>query len=139
MKTTMIAPCGVNCELCVAYQSTKRRCHGCFADIKMGHCAKCSIRFCENAASDSYDSCCKCKEFPCARLKRMDKTYRQKYHVSTLQNLIAIKEHGIAVCLKAEKTRWSCRECGQLICIHRGGCTKCGAEFIFNTDMGETK
>jgi uncharacterized OB-fold protein len=43
-----------------------------------------------------------------------------------LENLKNIKELGIRRFVKNEKDRWSCRECGGIICVHRGYCIECG-------------
>ena len=42
MKTTLIAPCGMNCRLCLAYIRDKKACPGCLGDdhFKSISCAR---------------------------------------------------------------------------------------------------
>jgi uncharacterized OB-fold protein len=43
-----------------------------------------------------------------------------------IENLEAIRMHGIRKFIKSEKERWTCSKCGGVICVHRGFCSKCG-------------
>ena len=43
-----------------------------------------------------------------------------------LENLEAIRKHGIRKFVKTEKERWTCSDCGGIICVHRGFCFTCG-------------
>lgn len=69
--------------------------------------------------------CHECKDFPCKRLKALDKRYRTKYHLSMIDNLNAIKEQGIEHFLEKEKEKWTCPDCGSTICCHNGLCLTC--------------
>jgi hypothetical protein len=128
-----IAPCGINCVTCMAYQREKNKCVGCMSQTgnKVNHCFTCSIKNCELLKNTDSEFCYDCSKFPCTRMKNLDKRYRLKYKTSLIQNLRAIKVTGIETYLQNESTRWTCTSCGTIICVHRPVCTGCGRE---NTD-----
>ena len=72
--------------------------------------------------------CFQCTGYPCKRVKHIDKRYRTKYHMSMIENLDYIKEHGINDFVRKEKERWACSSCGGVICCHRDSCVECGEE-----------
>ena len=49
MKLNLIAPCGMNCGICLGYLRTKNRCNGCRvnADEYSNYCRKCIIKNCD--------------------------------------------------------------------------------------------
>ncbi len=123
-RTTLIAPCGMDCAICMAYLREKNHCDGCYS----AHCQcqrHCTIATCEQVKDRYHHSC---EKFHCRRLKQLDRRYRTKYGMSMLENLEAIKEHGIRAFVKSERERWTCRECGGVINVHRGKCSSCGKE-----------
>ncbi len=128
IKSTMIAPCGMNCALCYAHQRVKSQCPGCHGDDTNmpKSCVRCIIRNCEIIAASKSKFCFECTKFPCARLKQLDKRYRTKYGMSMIANLENIKESGIRSFIRDEKEKWRCSECGGLICVHRTSCIYCG-------------
>ncbi|MBN2747249.1 MAG: hypothetical protein JXR34_11035 [Bacteroidales bacterium] len=67
-----------------------------------------------------------CEKYPCKRLKNLDKRYRTKYGMSMLDNLENIKSLGIEKFVELEQERWRCSNCGELLCVHRTSCLKCG-------------
>jgi len=132
MKPEDIAPCGMNCSLCSAYQSQKYDlkmkginrtcCPGC---IERGeHCKYKSCAGC-GAGKGDVRFCFECEDYPCQHMKSLDKRYRTKYHLSMLYNLKHIKEHGIDAFLEAEQSKWACPNCGEPICCHIGVCLNC--------------
>jgi hypothetical protein len=126
-KFSLIAPCGMNCLLCLGYQREKNHCPGCLAPDrnKQRACGRCRIKLCpERAPGKRF--CYSCRKFPCPRLKHLDKRYRTQYGMSMLENLQAIKESGIRNFLKSEKDKWTCPGCGSLLCVHRPVCQSCG-------------
>lgn len=128
IKAKLIAPCGMNCAICLGYLREKNKCDGC-KNIKINsdYRRKCIIRNCEKLKENNWRFCSsKCEKFPCARLKNLDKRYRTKYNMSMLENLKNIEKLGIREFVKNEKTRWACLECGGVICVHRGYCFECG-------------
>ncbi len=124
----LIAPCGMNCNICLAYLRDKKRCPGCLGEDKNKSvsCLKCIIKNCETIKNSPSGFCYECLEFPCARLKQLDKRYRTKYSMSMLENLEFIQKNGLNAFEEKEKERWRCKKCGGTICVHRGWCYQCG-------------
>lgn len=130
IKTGMIAPCGMNCAICMAHLLRgENKCPGCRGDNthKPASCIECVIFYCDllKTNNQKYYST-RCEKFPCTRLKNLDKRYRTKYGMSMIENLSNIEQWGIRAFIKNEKKRWVCSECGGLICVHRGYCSACG-------------
>ena len=123
-KTTLIAPCGMNCAICMAFLREKNTCNGCYAPDRK--CSlRCTISACGNIR-DRYHH--ECGNFPCDRLRGLDNRYRTKYHMSMLDNLAAIKKDGIRAFVKSERERWTCKECGGTIDVHHYCCSACGKD-----------
>ena len=132
MTEKHIAPCGMNCSLCIAYQFRehdlnqwgyhRKYCPGC---IPRGENCLHMGDQCELLANGRVRFCFECENFPCKRLKSLDKRYRTKYHMSMIENLVFIKEHGIEKFLEKQKETWRCPTCGGLICCHNGLCLTC--------------
>jgi hypothetical protein len=127
LDATLIAPCGMNCGLCLAYLREKDRCEGCNADAaaKRNYCMRCSIRNCAEIDAPAGQFCFECHSFPCARLRHLDKRYRTKYGMSMLENLANIREHGLEPFVAAQRERWACPSCGGVLCVHRPRCLHC--------------
>lgn len=124
----LIAPCGMNCTICLGYLREKNKCHGCrkMDAYESSYGRKCIIRSCEILKQKDLKFCSdKCEKYPCQRLKNLDKRYRTKYKMSMIENLEYIKENGIRAFLESEKQKWSCKNCGGTICVHRGYCLRC--------------
>ncbi len=122
-----IAPCGMNCGLCIGFQREKRKCRGCNIDDpnKPGYCRTCSVVVCEKREGKL---CFDCEDLPCRRIKQLDKRYKTKYHMSMMENLDYIRENGMEAFLENERRRWTCKECGGLLSVHRNECQFCGNE-----------
>jgi hypothetical protein len=123
----LIAPCGMNCRLCYAYIRDEKSCPGCRGDDrqKMISCLNCKIRNCDNLAKGRIQYCFSCEEYPCARLKHLDKRYRTKYGMSMIENLENIKKNGIRKFIRNEAKRWTCPGCGEIISVHKSQCLYC--------------
>ncbi len=128
VPTRLIAPCGMNCRLCIAYVREKNPCPGCQADDadKPKTRVVCRIKTCERIADGKTKYCFSCDSLPCARLKHLDKRYRTKYGMSMLENLESIRDSGIRRFVASEKERWMCPQCGEIICVHKPQCLSCG-------------
>ncbi len=127
-KYSLIAPCGMNCGICMAYLREKNKCPGCRganADKPITR-VRCKIKNCNIFRSDRAKFCFQCENFPCNNLKHLDKRYRTKYNMSMIENLYNIKNFGIRKFLENEKVRWTCSRCGGTICVHKGYCNGCG-------------
>lgn len=124
----MIAPCGMNCGICMAYLREKNHCPGCMYpdDDKQVSCRRCTIKNCEKLKGSRKKFCFVCDKIPCRRMKQLDKRYRTKYNMSMLENLQYINEHGIDKFVKKERIRWKCEACGAVINVHRKVCSECG-------------
>lgn len=132
MRAELIAPCGMNCRLCMAYQRKKNKCGGCNSDncMKSAYLKGCILKNCATVQNNNSGLCYECDKYPCRRLKQLDKRYRTKYHMSMLENLESIKEHGMEAFLGNEEIRWTCTECGNIVCVHRNACSACKAQHI---------
>lgn len=127
----LIAPCGMNCCLCMRYLRDKNTCAGCRTsdDGKAKSVLACAIRKCEALRSTTSGFCFECDAFPCARLQRLDIRYRTKYRMSMLENLEVIRDSGIEAFVESERERWTCPECGGMQCVHAAACIYCGREW----------
>jgi len=134
MKSLLIAPCGINCSICIAYLREKNICPGCRTNTinKPITRAQCKIKNCNELNKNKLKFCFECKKFPCERIKHMDKRYRTRYSMSTIENLENIKTFGVNDFVKNEKIRWTCSQCGGTICVHRGYCYNCGKNYVKN-------
>ena len=86
----------------------------------------CRIKHCEKMVTSEGKYCFICDSFPCARLSHLDKRYRTKYGMSMVDNLESIKKLGIRHFVRNEMERWTCPECGDIICVHKPQCLYCG-------------
>jgi hypothetical protein len=133
MNPSLIAPCGMNCALCVAYQRKKKKCLGCnlMDEENSDYCRKCIIKNCKILKEKNRTFCSpECEKYPCLRLKNLDKRYRTKYGMSMIENLGNIYTVGIEKFVEKEKERWTCGECGDLLCVHRPICLTCGSKNV---------
>jgi len=126
MKEELIAPCGMNCRLCYGFIRPKGKCLGCNAadGNKPKSCSNCKIVLCEKRLKNAWHLCVPCDK-PCQRLKYLDKRYREKYHMSMIENLASIRESGIEHFLKEQEARFKCPKCGETVCVHRNECPSC--------------
>ena len=136
MNEILIAPCGMNCGVCASYLAMKNDlrnkglgktyCAGCLPSGRNCHYK----RQCDKLGRGLMRFCHDCVDFPCRRLKTLDKRYRTFYHMSMIENLKFIKDNGIEKFLDREREKWRCRDCGQTICCHNGICFSCGLDFL---------
>ena len=129
-KFSLVAPCGMNCGICIAYLREKNKCPGCRgenADKPITR-VRCKIKNCTIFRKSRAKFCFECGNFPCDTLKHLDTRYRTNYDMSMIENLVAIKNFGMRKFLKNEDVRWTCPHCGGKICVHRGTCVECGGK-----------
>lgn len=138
MKEELIAPCGMNCALCIhylagkhdlnAYGFNRAYCEGCIPRGK--NCLHMGDT-CEALREGRLRFCLECGDFPCKRLKALDKRYRTKYHMSMVDNLKSIQERGLQTFLKEEEVKWRCPGgCGGTVCCHNGLCLNCQTDVL---------
>ena len=123
MDEKLIAPCGMNCSLCIAYQFRKndinkkgfhkKYCSGC---IPRGENCTHMRDACQLLSKGSIRFCYECSNYPCKRLKALDKRYRTKYHMSMIENLDYIKEFGMENFLTKEGGKWIIEKLRLKIC-----------------------
>lgn len=139
MEAILIAPCGMNCGICSGYLSLKNDLKS--RGILKGYCAGCRPRGkncaflkkrCDLIGEGKIQYCYECADFPCLRLKHLDKRYRTNYRMSMIENLNYLKENGMPEFLAKEAEKWRCPECGGVICCHNGICYTCGLEKLKN-------
>ncbi len=129
IKIITIAPCGMNCSLCIGYQREKNKCPGCRSYLtKNNSCGRCSMAKCPELKKNNSKYCFSCEKYPCRRLQQLDKRYKGKYGMSMVENLLFIKEKGIRAFVKREEKKWKCKKCGNITSCHRDDCLCCGAE-----------
>ena len=128
IQARMIAPCGINCAVCLGHLRESNRCAGCTdprAEAKVPHCTRCRFILCTEPHPDSR-FCYDCSRYPCRRLRQLDLRYRTKYRMSPIENLEAIRAVGLRKFVAREKARWKCPACGATLCVHRPACLRCG-------------
>jgi len=128
----LIAPCGMNCNLCIGHLRDKKPCSGCFtADDpnKPAVCRSCTIVNCVHLAETPSGFCYDCSKFPCTRLKNLDKRYRTNYGMSMLENLMFIQNNGVEKFVMDERERWKCEKCGAVLSVHRHECLHCHSPY----------
>ena len=127
ISTKLIAPCGMNCRLCLAFTRDKKPCPGCRGDdsLKSKSCVVCRMKNCDKIVNAKVKYCFGCDSFPCDRLNHLDKRYKTKYGMSMIANLESIRNFGIRHFIRNEKERWSCPECVELLCVHKPQCLYC--------------
>ncbi len=128
IKSTLIASCGMNCRLCIAFIREKNTCPGCLVKgvDKTTYSSRCRIKNCKHLAKSRSKYCFKCEKYPCARMKQIDKRYSTKYGMSMLENLDIIEKSGIRYFIKQEKKKRACSQCGEILCVHDASCMHCG-------------
>ncbi len=128
----LIAPCGMNCNICRAYLAYSRNVPK--ERGKVTHCTGCRPRGkkcaylkgqCENLGT-SIQFCFECADFPCHRLKTLDKRYRTRYNYSPVENLREIQSHGIEQFLQNQGGKYRCLKCGGVVSVHDEKCYDCG-------------
>lgn len=136
----ILAPCGINCRLCLANQRKKNRCDGCYAEygVRAKHCETCKIKLCEGHGGKQTPLCIECEKFPCKRMKHIDARYIKGYGVSLIQNQEKYKNLGAEAFIEEEKRIWICGTCGESLCIHREVCQKCGAPNVHHPKAKKT-
>lgn len=137
INADLIAPCGMNCSLCRSYQSMNydlkkqgfsyKYCPGCLP--RGENCLHMGDQ-CELLANGLVRFCFECQNFPCKRLKALDKRYRTKYHMSMIDNLIFIRDYGMDQFMEKQALIWQCPECGGMMCCHNGLCLQCDLDIL---------
>lgn len=131
IKAEMIAPCGLNCALCKKALQKDKPCQGCRGpyEVKSRYCKEiCHIWTCDKLVQNEWKYCDVCPEYPCEEILEKETRYGSQYPVneSPVENLKRIREIGMETFLSSECERWTCKKCGEIICVHTGCCSNCG-------------
>ncbi|MHB1134441.1 MAG: DUF3795 domain-containing protein [Chloroflexota bacterium] len=126
LAEAMLAPCGLDCTACYAHLRRRNTCPGCRAEgsAKPHYCQVCAIATCTK--DQGLDRCALCATFPCPRVKRLAKRYRQGYGVDLLALAARRQAVGTVQYLLEERQRWACPACGGVVCMHDHLCSECG-------------
>ncbi|MEF8880096.1 MAG: DUF3795 domain-containing protein [Candidatus Thermoplasmatota archaeon] len=129
MDKKLVAPCGMNCSICIAYfgytmKGIKRKtiCQGC---IPSGKSCTHLKKHCEKLTKNEVEYCYECSDFPCTQLKRLDRRYREQFNMSMVENLEYIRDKGIDSFLEQQENKYKCPECNGVICVHNNICYNC--------------
>lgn len=128
---SMIAPCGLDCSLCLFAHAKEKPCLGCNADSdsKPEFCKSwCTVIPCEKRLRGGYTYCDECPDYPCRAINDLEARYTSAYPLkeSPIQNLRDIRALGMEAFLERERETWSCGKCGGPVCVHNGLCRDCG-------------
>lgn len=129
----MFAPCGMNCTVCYKHCRKEHRhkpCGGCLNENEQAtaHCRKCGIRDCVQTKGIAY--CFQCFEFPCQRIKNLDRNYNRNYGENLIENSEIAREKGILYFIDAHTRCHRCADCGGIISLHDSICSKCGKNYM---------
>lgn len=129
MKDLVIAPCGLVCDLCRAFQREQKRCTGCQVPggYKAGYCDRCSIVLCQQKIDKPGLQCYQCQKYPCRRLRDLDKRYSTRYAESLVANFELLQTGGRSALTEAIVAKWTCQNCGSLLSVHDPTCLTCRA------------
>ncbi|MFH0816718.1 MAG: DUF3795 domain-containing protein [Methanobacteriota archaeon] len=126
MKAELIAPCGMNCNVCRAVLDKSGKVKQCTGCRPRGKGCLYYGGMCEMLREEEIRFCHTCGDFPCEKLKQLDKRYRTGYEYGFIEALEFIRDKGMRAHLAKEKKLWKCPECGGLVCIHDRKCYGCG-------------
>ncbi len=121
----MFAPCGMNCMVCYKHCYHQKPCAGCLNSDsgKPEHCRKCRIKDCIKEKELIY--CFECLDYPCKLIKHLEKSYKQRYRESLMENSAFVQEQGLESFMKMQKEKYTCSKCGGIISIHDRECNEC--------------
>jgi len=124
MKRELVAPCGMNCNLCSwVLDPAKPGCAGC-RPRNRGCVHKKGL--CPKLARQEINFCHACSQFPCASLLLVESRYTKTHNYSFVENLNFIRQRGIPAFLERETKRYTCPSCGRLLTVHSDLCPHCG-------------
>ena len=69
-----------------------------------------------------------CDSFPCKLIKNLDKSYKQRYGASLVENSLFVKEHGLTIFMEQQLEKYTCPGCGGIVSIHDAECSECQAK-----------
>jgi hypothetical protein len=127
-KSVLIAPCGINCGVCMAYLSYSK---GMAKQRGVSHCSGCRVRNkncafikknCSARIGKDIQYCFQDASFPCEKMQELDDRYRRDYGISPIENLKVIRDLGMDAFIEQQEQAFKCTECGGTISVHNGFC-----------------
>ena len=130
-KPEMVAPCGLDCNICSQALIENDPCPGCNGpdENKPEFCAKyCGIILCQKRRENGYQYCDECPDFPCEDVMEKENRYTTQYphRESVLENLRMIREKGMDAFLDHQREHWTCPDGGNTFSVHNRTCIACG-------------
>jgi len=144
-KIALIAPCGINCGVCMAYLAYAK---GVTKQQGVSHCSGCRVRNkncafikknCSARIGKDIQYCFQDPDFPCEKLQDIDDRYRRDYGISPIENLKVIRDLGIDAFIEQQDQAFKCEKCGGIKSVHNGFCYDCEKDQIHeHTDRKKT-
>ncbi|MHC6202479.1 DUF3795 domain-containing protein [Breznakiellaceae bacterium SP9] len=128
IEAEILAVCGVNCLVCSAYLNKKNACPGCRAqetEHNRKSCINCAKKKC--AFDTGLRWCFECGQFPCLKIKRLNKRYGQNYGIDLVQNGLDARKDRDSF-LSEQRKQFICETCGGIIDRHHQKCSECGGD-----------
>ena len=130
-KAEMVAPCGLDCNICSQALMDENPCQGCNGpdNHKPEFCAKyCEIILCEKRRENGYRYCDECPDYPCEAVMEKENRYTTEYphRESPLENFRIIRQEGMDTFLEQERKAWTCPCCSRPFSVHDSHCPHCG-------------
>jgi hypothetical protein len=125
----LFAPCGMNCMVCYVHLKDKKPCNGCLGDDsqKPDRCKSCKIKNCAKENGITY--CFDCTDFPCLKIKNLEKSFIKRYNTSLIENSKKVQASGVTAFQITEHKKWKCSLCSGVISIHDKICSNCQKQY----------
>lgn len=106
----MIAPCGLDCSVCIGALREESPCTGCWGpdDTKPEFCSsQCKIATCTIRKTLPGGFCDECPQYPCTETMERENRYTNDYPLSEspMENLAFIRKEGMTAFLDRERTK----------------------------------
>jgi hypothetical protein len=144
----LVGICGLYCGTCPYYLAYRKndtacltklaqeecasieelRCDGCLSENVSCHCKACRHGFRTCASEKGVNWCFECSEFPCQRLKDFTEIHVVngiKHHEHVIDDLMDMKENGIAQWVERQDQAARCTGCGQVRYWFDRACPDC--------------
>lgn len=136
LQDSVLGYCGLCCESCKMYQTTKSGhplhaedgtpllCDGCQGSRNAGWCAVCTIKSC--CREKGFENCLSCPDNPCEQLSSFIHDAKYPYHLGTQESMRMLRDSG----LEAWKAEWrrktTCPSCSAPFGWLENACPSCG-------------
>jgi len=117
-RTTLIAPCGMDCAICMAHLRTKNPCGDCYTPERQRR-RNCPIFTCGKVKGRYHHTC---DTFPAVGLSSWTNDTGRDWHEYALRTPQRSVWMASVAFVKNERERWTCQECGGTIDVHHWCC-----------------